>query len=66
MPNIFLGRNAESRFAFKSHAPDAPEFDVVKFEGREAISSLFWFDLTLVARTAWHRESSPTIRPSRP
>jgi type VI secretion system secreted protein VgrG len=52
MPNIFLGRNAESRFAFKSHAPDAPEFDVVKFEGREAISSLFWFDLTLVARTA--------------
>jgi len=52
MPNIFLGRNAESRFAFKSHASGAPEFDVVKFEGHEAISSLFWFDLTLVASTA--------------
>jgi len=52
MLNIFLGRNAESRFAFKSHAPDTPQFDVVKFEGREAISSLFWFDLTLVASTA--------------
>lgn len=51
MLNIFIGRNAESRFAFKSQAPDAPQFDVVRFEGREAISSLFHFDLTLVAST---------------
>jgi type VI secretion system secreted protein VgrG len=52
MLNIFSGRNAESRFAFKSQAPGAPQFDVVKFEGHEAISSLFRFDLTLVASTA--------------
>jgi type VI secretion system secreted protein VgrG len=52
MLDIFLGRNAESRFAFKSQAPGAPQFDVVRFEGREAISSLFRFDITLVASTA--------------
>jgi type VI secretion system secreted protein VgrG len=52
MLDIFLGRNAEARFAFKSHGSGAPQFDVVKFEGREAISSLFRFDLTLVASTA--------------
>jgi type VI secretion system secreted protein VgrG len=51
MLDIFLGRNAEARFAFKSHAFGAPQFDVVKFEGREGISSLFRFDLTLVAST---------------
>lgn len=51
MLDIFLGRNAEARFAFKSHASGAPQFDVVKFEGREGISSLFRFDLTLVAST---------------
>lgn len=52
MLNIFLGHSSESRFAFKSKAPDAPHFDVVRFEGREAISSLFRFDITLVAGTA--------------
>jgi type VI secretion system secreted protein VgrG len=51
MLDIFLGRNAQARFAFKSHASGAPQFDVVKFEGREGISSLFRFDLTLVAST---------------
>lgn len=52
MLNIFLGRNTESRFAFKSQAPGAPQFDVVNFTGREAISRLFWFDITLVTSTA--------------
>ena len=52
MLNIFLGHGSESRFAFKSKAPDAPHFDVVRFEGREAISSLFRFDITLVAGKA--------------
>jgi type VI secretion system secreted protein VgrG len=52
MLNIFLGRNTESRFAFKSQAPNAPTFDVVKFEGHEAISRLFRFEITLAASTA--------------
>lgn len=51
MLNIFLGRNDESRFGFKSQAPGAPQFDVVKFSGHEAISSLFRFELILVAST---------------
>ncbi len=50
MFDTFDGLGSELRFAFRSRAPRAPRFDVVKFEGREAISSLFRFEITLVSR----------------
>lgn len=49
MADIFEGSGAELRFAFQSRAPRAPRFEVVKFEGREAISSLYRFEITLVS-----------------
>lgn len=48
MADIFSGRSAEVRFAFKSKASSAPAFDVVSFKGEEGISKLFRFDITLV------------------
>ena len=50
MFDIFDGLGSELRFAFRSRAPRSPRFDVVKFEGSEAISSLFRFEITLVSR----------------
>jgi len=50
MFDIFDGLGSELRFAFRSRAPRSPRFDVVKFEGREAISALFRFEITLVSR----------------
>ncbi len=48
MANIFDGLNDEIRFAFKSTASNAPNFDVISFEGEEGLSKLFRFDITLV------------------
>lgn len=49
MADIFEGLGSEHRFAFRSQAPGAPKFEVVKFEGREAISSVYRFEITLVS-----------------
>ena len=49
MADIYEGLGSEHRFAFRSQAPRAPKFEVVKFEGREAISSVYRFEITLVS-----------------
>jgi len=44
-----MADNTKPKFAFESKGLDKNTFDVVKFKGTEGLSTIYWFDITLIS-----------------